>query len=69
MTDTPVNKSASLQAIYVKIARIAVEMNKPYLAGPALVRTKLNPSVAEANNILNSNVVYLNRVIARRSHA
>jgi hypothetical protein len=61
MTDTPVNKSASLQAIYVKIARIAVEMNKPYLADQAPVRTELNPSVAEADNTLNSNVVYLNR--------
>jgi hypothetical protein len=69
MTDTPVNESASLQAIYAKIARIAVETNKPYLASHALVRTELNPSVAEADNTLNSNVVYLDRVIGRRRHA
>jgi hypothetical protein len=66
MTHTPVNESASLQAIYAKIARIAVETNKPNLASQALVRTELNPCVAEADNILNSNVVYLNRVISRR---
>jgi hypothetical protein len=69
MTDTPVNKSASLQAIYAEIARIAAETNKPYLASQALVRTELNPGVAEADNTSNSNIVYLNRVIARRRHA
>jgi hypothetical protein len=58
-----------LQAIYARIARIAVETNKPYFASQALVRTELNPSATETDNTLSSNVVYLSRILARRRHA
>ena len=66
MTDTPVNKLASAQTIY---ARIAVETNKPYVASHGLVRMEINRSLAETDDTLRSNVVYLSRVIARRHRA
>jgi hypothetical protein len=66
LTDTPVNKLASLQGIYAEIARISVETNKPYVASHGLVRMEINRSAAETDDTLSSNVVYLSRIIARR---
>ena len=54
MTDTRENKEVSLQAIYVKIARIAAETNP------------IDMTAAESGHTTSSNVVCLSQVIARR---
>lgn len=53
MTDTRENKEASLQAIYVKIARIAAETNP------------IDMTAAESGHSTSSNVVRLSQMIAR----